>query len=363
MKRHGNLHARICAIENLRAAAYNAAKGKRNRREVRAFFANLEAELEALHTELSAGTYRTSPYEIFEKMEGKRRVIFKLPFRDRVVHWAIMQVLEPIFCSHFIAQTYAAIPGKGTHKALQQLHEYMDDKEGTAYCLKLDVKKFFPHVNGEILKALLRKKIKCERTLWLLDDIVDSYDDGLPIGNNTSQYFGNYYLSYFDHWIKEVKGVKYYLRYMDDIIILHSSKEYLHELKREIDEYFANLKLTVKGNWQIFPTLVRGVDFVGYRSFEGYTLLRKPTKKRLKAATKRLLFKVQSGKPLTTSDRSVIGSYHGILKWCDSWRLSNKTINKVQGGAYAGTRNTGTKAACAGVRQGHGLRAQQYSTD
>lgn len=98
----------------------------------------------------------------------------------------------------------------------------MDDKEGTAYCLKLDVKNFFPHVNRGILKSLLRKKIKCERTLLLLDDIVDSYDNGLPIGNYTSQYFCNFYLSLFDHWIKEVKGVKYCLRYMDDIIILHS---------------------------------------------------------------------------------------------------------------------------------------------
>lgn len=315
MKRYGKLFEKIIDINNLVRAHNNARKRKTKNPEVQKVDGDVLGYCTQIREMLVRGTFTTSKYHIFNIVDrGKEREICDLPyFPDRIVHWAIMQVLEPIFCSHFIAQTYAAIPGKGTHRALQQLHEYMDDKEGTAYCLKLDVKKFFPHVNGEILKALLRKKIKCERTLWLLDDIVDSYDNGLPIGNYTSQYFGNYYLSYFDHWIKEVKGVKYYLRYMDDIIILHSSKEYLHELKREIDEYFANLKLTVKGNWQIFPTLVRGVDFVGYRSFEGYTLLRKPTKKRLKAATKRLLFKVQSGKPLTTSDRSVIGSYHGIL--------------------------------------------------
>ena len=365
MKRYGKLFEKIIDINNLVRAHNNARKRKTKNPEVQKVDGDVLGYCTQIREMLVRGTFTTSKYHIFNIVDrGKEREICDLPyFPDRIVHWAIMQVLEPIFCSHFIAQTYAAIPGKGTHRALQQLHEYMDDKEGTAYCLKLDVKKFFPHVNGEILKALLRKKIKCERTLWLLDDIVDSYDNGLPIGNYTSQYFGNYYLSFFDHWIKEAKGVKYYLRYMDDIIILHSSKDYLHELKREIDEYFAGLKLTVKGNWQVFPTLVRGVDFVGYRSFEGYTLLRKPTKKRLKAATKRLLFKVQSGKPLTTSDRSVIGSYHGILKWCDSWRLSNKTINKVQGGAYAGTRNTGTPAACAGIRQGHGLRAQKHSTD
>lgn len=151
MKRHGNLHARICAIENLRAAAYNAAKGKRNRREVRAFFANLEAELEALHTELSAGTYRTSPYEIFEKMEGKRRVIFKLPFRDRVVHWAIMQVLEPIWTPQFTADTHACIKGRGMHSLLTTLRaDLRNDPEGTAYCLKIDVRKFYPTIDHEI---------------------------------------------------------------------------------------------------------------------------------------------------------------------------------------------------------------------
>jgi len=362
MKRYGNLFEKIIDINNLVQAHINARKRKTHDAAVKLVDSDVLGYCMKIREMLQCGTFTTSKYHIFNIVDrGKQREICDLPyFPDRIVHWAIMQVLEPIFCSHFIAQTYAAIPNKGTHKALQQLHEYMEDKEGAAYCLKLDVKKYFPHVDGEVLKALLRKKIKCERTLWLLDNIVDSYDNGLPIGNYTSQYFGNYYLSFFDHWIKEVKGIRYYLRYMDDVIILHNSKEYLHELKQEIDEYFASLKLTVKENWQIFPTYVRGVDFVGYRSFEGFTLLRKPTKKRLKAATKRLLSKVAHGKPLNTSDRSTIGSYHGILKWCDSWRLSNKTLNKLQGGAYACTQHTREPAACAGIPKGHGLRAQEH---
>lgn len=226
MKRYGNLFEKIIDINNLVRAHNNARKRKTKNPEVQKVDGDVLGYCMQIREMLVRGTFTTSKYHIFNIVDrGKEREICDLPyFPDRIVHWAIMQVLEPIFCSHFIAQTYVAIPGKGTHKALQQLHEYMDDKEGTAYCLKLDVRKFFPHVNGEILKALLRKKIKCERTLSLLDDIVDSYDNGLPIGNYTSQYFGNYYLSYFDHWIKEDKGVKYYLRYMDDIIILHSSK-------------------------------------------------------------------------------------------------------------------------------------------
>ena len=199
------------------------------------------------------------------------------------------------------------------------------------------VKKFFPNINKVLLKSLLRRKFKDKGLLWLLDDIVDSYDKGnpkgVPIGSFTSQYFGNFYLSYFDHWAKEQKRIKYYLRYMDDVVILSGSKEYLHQLRQDITEYLSEqLGLTIKENWQVFPSDVRGIDFVGYRYFGKFTLLRSSTKKRLKKATKRLRRKKERGKRLTLSDRSTVGSYSGILKWCDSTRLKDKTINKFLGG-------------------------------
>jgi hypothetical protein len=171
--------------------------------------------------------------------------------------------------------------------------------------LKLDITKFFPSIDREMLKTQLRRLFKDPDLLCLLDDIADSYDKGIPIGNYTSQYYGNYYLSFFDHWLKETLRVKYYLRYMDDLIILHE-KEYLHDLRRKIDAYLQdNLKLRLKGNWQVFPTYVRGVDFVGYRSFGDFTLLRRGTKKNLKAAVKRLRKKQERGEPLSVSDKCV----------------------------------------------------------
>lgn len=323
MKRHGNLYARICAIKNLRAAAYNAARRKRNRREVRAFFANLEAELEALHTELSSGTYRTSPYEIFEKMEGKRRIIFKLPFRDRVVHWAIMQVLEPIWTPQFTADTHACIKGRGMHSLLTRLRaDLRNDPGGTAYCLKIDVRKFYPTIDHDILKAVVRRKIKDPEVLALLDGIIDSAE-GVPIGNYISQYLANLYLSELDHLLKEVAGVRYYYRYADDMVLLAGDKPTLHGWLVVINDWLeTERRLSLKGNYQIFPVESRGIDFVGYVTFHTHCLARKKNKKGLCRELAKLR---RAGVPeaeimLLTASRA------GFMKHCDSKHLM-KTLD------------------------------------
>lgn len=308
-------------------------KGRAKKRAIAMVDSDVEGYCRKIQEMLRNKTFTTGKYHEFKIFDrGKERDICNLPYYpDRIVHWAIMLVLEPIFKSHFISQTYAAIRKKGTHKALKKEHEYMEDVEGSKYCLKLDVSKYFPHVDHDILKTLIRRKIKCRDTLWLLDDIIDSYHTGIPIGNLTSQYFGNFYLSSLDHWIKEQKREKYYLRYMDDIMIFHKSKVHLNALVKEIELYITEtLKLNVKGNWQVFPVDARGADFVGYRSFRGYTLLRKKTKKRLKAAVKRLRRKIQCGKQLTRSDQCVIGSYKGILGWGSCKNLERKTLQKIK---------------------------------
>ena len=176
--------------------------------------------------------------------------------------------------------------------------------------MKLDVRKFFPSIDHEILKGLLRKKIKDVELLMLLDEIIESVDKGVPIGNYLSQYFGNFYLTYFDHWMKEVRKAKCYFRYMDDIVILHNSKKYLHRLLKLIKLYFkVKLKLVVKNNYQVFPTYIRGVDFLGYRSFGSYTLLRKSTCKRFKKEMKKL----RNSRVLTQRGFNSLNSYKGRL--------------------------------------------------
>lgn len=326
----------ICDMENLKLAHQNAKKDKGWYAEVKMVDENPEYYLKLLQEMLLNHTYRTSEYTTFIKQDsGKERVIYKLPyFPDRICQWAILQVIEPILIRNFTDDTYSAIPGRGIHQAFTRIKKAVqNDVPGTQYCLKLDAKKYYPSINHNILKDKYRRLFKDNDLLWLLDEIIDSTpgDTGIPIENYLSQYSGNYYLSSFDHWIKEVKGIKYYYRYMDDIVILAGSKEYLHQLRKDIAEYFhKELKLSIKENWQVFPTFVRGIDFVGYRIFLGYSLLRKTTCKQMKAKMVKIRKKVESGHEMNFSEWCSINSYKGWLIHCDSYRLKAKYIDPIQ---------------------------------
>lgn len=307
MRRIGNLYKKIYSLDNLRLADEKARKGKRNSYGVRFHDRNREENLLKLHRELKNKTFKTSPYEIFKIYEPKEREIYRLPyFPDRIMHHAVMNVLEPIWMSIFTADTYSCIKGRGIHTCAEKLKKNLrDDVQGTGYCLKLDIKKFYPSVDHDILKSILARKIKDKDLLWLLGEVIDSAA-GVPIGNYLSQYFANLYLAYFDHWIKEEKGVKYYYRYADDIVILTETKEELHLLFAKIQDYLAtNLDLKIKGNYQVFPVEDRGIDFVGYRFWHTHTLLRKRIKKTLlrlllKERGRKLLFLIWDGRSIAT---------------------------------------------------------------
>ena len=336
MKRVGNLFQTISSMENLRTAHLNARTGKGWSKDVRKVNENEEDYLTQLHEMMVQKTYKTSEYTTFVRKDGqKERVIYKLPyFPDRICQWAIIQVIEPYLIKNLIANTYSAIPGRGIHKAMKDVQNAIrTDPTGMAYCLKLDVRKYYPSIDHDILKAKFRRLFKDPDLLWLLDEIIDSTPGktGIPIGNYVSQYAGNFYLSEFDHWIKEQKHVKHYFRYMDDICIFASSKEELHRLQKEIDEYFrVKLHLQIKENWQVFPTFVRGLDFVGYRFFRTFTLLRKTTCLQFKRKMNRIRKKIQSGLQMTFSEWCAINSYKGWLIHCDSFRLCQKYVVPLQ---------------------------------
>lgn len=316
MKRYNNLFDEICSIDNLQLADSIARKGKLKQSSVLKHDENRTENILKIYQELIEKTYRTSEYKIFTIFEPKERLIYSLPYRDRIVHHAIMNVLEPIFIKSFTKDTYSCIKKRGIHAAANAVKDSLKDYENTTYCLKLDVKKFYPNINHDILKSLLRKKIKDNNLLILLDEIIDSAP-GVPIGNYLSQYFANFYLSFFDHWIKETKKIKYYFRYSDDIVILSNCKQHLHRILSEIKVYFSNnLKLTIKNNYQIYPVESRGIDFVGYVFFHTHTLLRKSIKQNF---ARMLIY--------NKNDKS-IASYNGWLKHCDSKKLINKLLNE-----------------------------------
>ena len=278
MKRVGNLFEKIVSLENLIAADKAARKGKKFQKGVVKHVANEESNILNLRETLLAGDYKTSKYTTFKIFDGKEREISKLPyFPDRIVHHAIVRVIEPILVASFTHDTYSCIKGRGIHKASYNLRWALKDIEGTKYCLKLDIQKFYPSIDNNILKELLRHKFKDRRLLELLDEIIDSAK-GLPIGSYLSQYLANFYLNYFDHSMKEVLMLKYYFRYADDIVILSSSKDYLREALKNIEQELTKLNLKIKTNYQIFPVSSRGIDWVGYVHYQTHTLLRKKIK-------------------------------------------------------------------------------------
>lgn len=321
MKRIGYLFDKVCDLENLRLAEINAGKGKGSRQEVAQFRANLEENLAKLRAELVNKTYHTSAYTCFIKHEPKERVIFKLPYRDRVVQWTIMQVLVPIWTPIFTRDTYACIKGRGVHSLLHQLRKDLrNDPDGTKYCYKIDIRKFYPSITHSILKEVVRKRIKDPDLLWLLDDIIDSAD-GVPIGNYISQYFANLYLAELDHIVKEQWGVKYYYRYADDIVALSDSKEFLHGLHEKVVRYLTeHRRLELKPNYQIFPVEARGIDYVGYVTRHSYCRARKRNKKALCKIVAKLRHKGLTGEEI----RLRVASRLGFIVHADSKHLIDK---------------------------------------
>lgn len=288
MKTHADLLAAITAFENLLLAARRAQRGKRFRGEVAAFNFHLERNLLALQAELRQGTYRPGAYRLFRIREPKERVIAAPGYRDRVVHHALCLVLEPLFDRSFIYDSYACRRGKGTHRALDR---YSHFARGSRYVLHLDIEKYFPSIDHEILRELIRRKVRDRHVLALLDAIIASSPDGgaplryfpgdtlftphqrrrgLPIGALTSQLFANVYLSALDHVVKDRLGWRRYLRYMDDIVCFGQGKEELHRLARAIRRYAAvRLRLHVHADKTLIAPVGEGMRFLGFRVWPG----------------------------------------------------------------------------------------------
>ncbi len=281
---------------------------------------NKESNILDLHEMLKNKTYKTSAYTRFLIYEPKEREIFRLPyFPDRITHHAIMNVMEKIFMKTFTADTYSCIKGRGIHAAANAVRLALsNDPAGTEYCLKLDIKKFYPSIDHDILKSLIRRKIKDVDLLWLLDEIIDSAP-GVPIGNYLSQYFANYYLTFFDHWLKEQKQITHYFRYCDDLVILSDCKNYLNMILSAVRIYLHDqLRLEVKDNYQVFPVADRGIDFVGYVFRHTHVRIRKSIKQNFARMLAR------------NPNQKSIASYNGWTKHCDSKHLIKKLLKSNQ---------------------------------
>ena len=276
-----------------------------------------------IQASLLSNTYTTSKYREKTIFEPKKRLIYILPFApDRIVQHALMNVVEPIWEGLFIGDSYACRKGKGIHAGSRRTMEFI---RHNAYCLKCDVSKFYPSIRHDVLLDIIQRKIKCKDTIWLIRDIICSIggERNTPIGNYTSQWFGNLYLNELDMFVKHVLKIKHYASYCDDFVLFHNDKSHLREAAAAIKAFLLEKLSLTLSICDLFP-VTQGVDFLGYRHFTRYILLRKSTAKRIMRRLKKLPALLLSGTISQSQFRSSLASSEGWLKWADTYNLSLK---------------------------------------
>jgi retron-type reverse transcriptase len=321
VRRHGNLWPEVTSKENLIIAHHKAELHKRTMPNVIKFNHDVDGNLAGIRELLLTKQFHTSPYHEKTVYEPKKRTIYVLPFNpDRIVQHALMRIVVPIWQDLFITDTYACISGRGIHAGSQRTMEFVRRNK---YVLKCDISKFYPSIDQDILMAIVERKIKCKETLWLLDEIIHSFPGGknVPIGNYTSQWFGNLYLNELDHFVKNELHIRDYVRYCDDFCLFHNDKFVLRDASERIHDFIGKKLLLRFSKCDLFP-VSQGVDFLGYRHFDNYILLRKSTAKRVRKRLEQLPLLYERGKITTEQYRSSVGSTWGWLKHANTHNLA-----------------------------------------
>lgn len=330
MKRIGYLYEKICDIANIKTAILKSSLGKRSKGQIKEIVDNIDHYALQIQMLLAEKTYLPSPYEIKVIKDGptkKERTISKPKYYpDQIIHWALMLQLQPVIMRGMYEYSCGSVPGRGTSHGQKTLRKWLDrDYAGTKYCLKMDISKFYPSIDLSIIKNKFREVVKDPDCLWLIDQILNSNENGVPIGNYTSQWFSNYFLQGLDHFIKEDLRVRYYIRYVDDLVLLGPNKKVLRKAKGEIDDYLAEIGLKIKRDWQIFQVNKRAIDFLGFRFFRSKTILRKRNALRIR----RRLAKIARKHRLSYLDACALVSYWGWIKRSDSYRFYEKYLKGV----------------------------------
>ena len=348
MKTHKNLWPSVTDFQNLLLAAQKAQKGKRFQANVGRFNIELERNLLVLKAELETKTYRPGPYLAFHILDPKPRMISAAPYRDRVVHHALCNLISPILEQSMISDSYANRTGKGTHLAAARFQQYARQYP---FVLKCDVKKFFPSIDHNILKRELRRKIGCRDTLWLIDLLIDhsnpqeehcAYfpgDDlfspfqrkrGLPIGNLTSQLWGNFYLNRLDHFVCETLR-RPYIRYVDDFVVFAHSKAELRAIKARIEIFLQDFRLLLHERKSRIYRTREGVTFLGFRIFPDFRLLPSKNVRRFRRRTRIQIAAYHSGKITLTAFLQGLRGWEGHALQANTWRLRKKLIREIFG--------------------------------
>jgi len=303
------------------------------------FSMNETYNLEKLRNELIDETYEFGKYNKFKVFEPKERVIHAPDYKDKIVQIAINNVIKEIYYPSFIYDSYSCIDNKGTHNCVDRIQKFMRKAKWEygkdAYIIKIDIKKFFYSIDRKILKTILKKKIKCNKTLNLLYKIIDSADEiselGLPLGNTFSQIGANIYMNEADQYVKRKLSIKYYIRYADDIVAIVENKEKAKEVLELITNFInTNLKLDVNTKkTKIFP-INQGVNSIGFKIHPTHKLLRNDSKKRIKRKTKKMKNLILEGKMTIEKAEQILNSWLGHAMNGNSHNFINKLTNKYK---------------------------------
>ena len=338
-RKHKDLFGNIANFQALTAAAKKAVRGKRKKPGPAAFMADLETEVLRLERELLDGTYKTGRYKRIEIRDPKHRIVSAAPFRDRVVHHALCAEVEPIFERGFIFDSYANRVGKGTHRAVDRYESFRDRYE---HVLRCDIYRYFPAIDHALLKRDIRRRIGCERTLWLMDRIIDGSnrqepvnlhfpgDDlwtpferrrGLPIGNLTSQFFANLYLDGLDHFCKEVLGAKGYLRYVDDFALFHDDPEVLAQWRDRIERYLEGRRLKLHPDKTLIVPTAAPSEFLGYVLHLDHRRLPEANLRRFRNRLRGMRDRLAAGTITELEIDCRVGSWIAHAEHANTWRL------------------------------------------
>ncbi len=330
-----NLYNQLCSIDNLTFAWLKARKHKTKKYYVKAFEANLLENLLELQEELVNQTYKPSPLKTFVLRDPKTRKISKSAFRDRIVHHALVGVIEPIFEKRFIYDSCANRKGKGNLFALQRFDKFKrkatKNFASEAFCLKADIRHYFQEVDRNILMEIIKKEVNDDKVIWLVRQILENSPlgdgkKGMPLGNLTSQFFALVYLNELDYFVKHHLRAKYYIRYVDDFVILHKSREQLEEWKSRIDQFLSEqLKLKLHPEKSKIIPLARGVDFVGFRNFYRHRLLRKRN-------VRKMFMRIEEYEKEEIGKKKFLEIFQGwqaYARWANTFNLRKEVIRKI----------------------------------
>lgn len=333
---YNNLYKELYSIENLTRAYLKARRGKTKKNYVVNFNKNLETNLLQLQSELKDKSYYPCDLKKFVVRDPKTRIIHSSIFRDRIVHHAIVNILKPIYQPLFIYDSFASQKDKGTHLAVTRFQTFIrklsngrliknnqNKNQIIGYCLKADFRKYFDNVNHEVLINILKRKIKDNDFIYLIRKVLENFSKevGMPLGNYTSQFFANVYLNELDYYVKHTLGVKYYIRYVDDFVILHKDKRVLEYYLEHIKNFIPCLKIKLHPEKTNIYPLRNGVEFLGYRVFYSFKLLKKRNVRYFKRKLEISICEYKQGILSKEQLESKLNGWFGYAKFCDSFKL------------------------------------------